>query len=1097
MAINKKTPSTYYEKHSKLLAKVVKTYKESSASNNLFATSDFAVFNSIETGITKHPLRYYQMEALYMLDYLLKCNDDKIEKSELMEIVDEEKKTKAPFLSYEMATGSGKTMLMGASIYFLNQKYDIDNFLIITPASTDIYQKTIRNFQVGNYDSVWADDTPFTFNLITGDNYSQNLFFDKKKDANIFIFNISKFGSNATNTELTWESAVWQDEKGNNISIKQFLKDKKLIIITDEAHHAQTKVASKIIRNFHPSAVLEFTATAIEKERGLDKKNQTIIYKYDIRKFLEDGHGKLVRAVALSTGSKAKQKEVNDNEKLKLVTLFLIHLLKKEAVLLDPKSRSLKPVSFVKVKQDTIYTQKVFNYIKDDLANDVGNIEIIIDKIKAQDLEITSLLTDQYKKKYLGKLKLLREDIQKVANSAIFYYGQSDKETEKKFLNIRKNEVEVVVYMQRLDEGIDLPNIFSMAVINDTDTDFKTSVKQIIGRGVRLNKDKREFDDEENLLKANSEMLHIVCDQGKNFEEVIEAIQKEFGLNNKYLSFDKVRKPIINKAKSELLNGKYIPHIKADLKAKPDVSLMSLITNVEGITSKFMEENCFEGESDETKRFLKYRPDQFFIEVDIFSDKSTYHKQIKEKGGKPTTLHLTEKEFKKVYGMVQKNLPVLPDTETSKQAFREYFDKFNQIGLQYYKLDESDDNLALKLFTDAFSFYYRNKIEKDYFTLDFRQINTEESWNLKKEFKNIDLRIPDDQVTKNLRLKVNDKAKLIELIESQYYFKGFEKSIYDYDRFDSYPEKQLADYADDVLKGVAKEKKPFWIRNQRNIYFTNGTKRYYPDFILFKDDWIYVIETKGEKFSDTKKNALLKKLDEVPGDGVIKGYKGLLVFSSQMEKMGTDYAAWDIFINEAEETLIRQQTREQLISDPKVEDKFIKYIPAYSPDKAFRKFIKNQKTPKPDGWLFIEGNTNKLPETVFATQAKGQALYPRYDHNSWVILNHVKDFESANGKLALVNYKEIDDDYEGNCTIRKIEVIEKKTKGKLFGEKALNLLPINSSYDPITIDDIETGGEVEIVGLEYPLMLSNYSRDEQLSIAAEPATVYKKQEPKK
>ncbi|MFC1946141.1 DEAD/DEAH box helicase family protein, partial [Chloroflexota bacterium] len=251
--VQKKAPTTYFEKHSKLLNKVVRTYRENASSYNLFATSDFAIFNSIGNGITKHPLRYYQIDALYMLDYLLKCNDNKPEKKELLEIVDEENSIKAPFLSYEMATGSGKTMLMGASIYFLSQKYDINNFLIITPASTDIYQKTIRNFQIGTYDSIWADDTPFTFNLITGDNYTQNLFFDTKKDANIFIFNISKFGANATNADLTWESAIWQDDIGNNISIKQFLEDKKLIIITDEAHHAQTKVALKIIRKFHPS----------------------------------------------------------------------------------------------------------------------------------------------------------------------------------------------------------------------------------------------------------------------------------------------------------------------------------------------------------------------------------------------------------------------------------------------------------------------------------------------------------------------------------------------------------------------------------------------------------------------------------------------------------------------------------------------------------------------------------------------------------------------------------------------------------------------------------------------------------------------------
>jgi len=60
---------------------------------------------------------------------------------------------------------------MGACVYFLSQKYDINNFLIITPASTDIYQKTIRNFQIGNYDSVWADDTPFAYSGESGPAY--------------------------------------------------------------------------------------------------------------------------------------------------------------------------------------------------------------------------------------------------------------------------------------------------------------------------------------------------------------------------------------------------------------------------------------------------------------------------------------------------------------------------------------------------------------------------------------------------------------------------------------------------------------------------------------------------------------------------------------------------------------------------------------------------------------------------------------------------------------------------------------------------------------------------------------------------------------
>jgi type III restriction enzyme len=61
------------------------------------------------------------------------------------------------------------------------------------------------------------------------------------------------------------------------------------VIITDEAHHAQTTVANKIIKNFHPTAVLEFTATGVEDGLKNNRRNQTIVYKYDIKKFLEDG----------------------------------------------------------------------------------------------------------------------------------------------------------------------------------------------------------------------------------------------------------------------------------------------------------------------------------------------------------------------------------------------------------------------------------------------------------------------------------------------------------------------------------------------------------------------------------------------------------------------------------------------------------------------------------------------------------------------------------------------------------------------------------------------------------------------------------------
>ena len=823
------------------------------------------------------------------------------------------------------------------------------------------------------------------------------------------------------------------------------------MIITDEAHHAQTRTANAIIKKFHPLAVLEFTATAIDMEQS-DKKNQNIVYKYSINNFLEDGYGKLVRAVALASEDNNRRDAFNDNEKLKIVTLLLIHLLKKQSVLLDPKTRGLKPLSFIKVKQDTTFTQSVFNYIKNELSSDLTNINIILDKIKAQDLEITDLLVTMFREKYENNIDLLREDIQRVADTAIFYYGKSNKETEKKFLNIRKNEVELVVYMQRLDEGIDLPNIFAMAVINDTATDFKTSVKQIIGRGVRLNKEKREFDDDPDLLKANAEKLHIVCDQGKNFEDVITSIQREFGLNSKYLSFDKPKRTITNRAKSDLLTGKFIPHIKADFKVRENIKLIDLINNIEVITQNFIDQNCFEGEKDDIKRFMKYRPDSFFVEVDVFADKNVYHKQIQQSGGLVTTLTLGDKEFRDIYGIVQKHLHCLPDSNASRNAFSSYRDRFNAIGLQYYKINDADEKLAKNLFVNSFSHFYRSHIEKNYFQLDFHQLEELENWNLKNRFPDYELKLPEDQINNDTRLKIKERERLLDFINGQYHFYGYEKCAYDYVKFDVYHEYQLAELVEHILTQTGSTNGPFWIRNERNIHFTYGNRKYYPDFILFKDNMIYVIETKGEIYSDNKKNMLLKRLDEMPGDGSIKGYKGILIFSQHMDGIVKSTKDFDQLIKIADDLLTRRQAMDQLVQDPPQEQRFITYIPVYSPGKAYKIFVKNKSATKPEGWLRVDTQKLNYPKTVFATQVKGISLLPKYQHDSWILMDANFDSKTLEGQIVMVYSPNINGPYEKGFTIRKIEITEEKDRLQLFAKRIIKLYS-NDENDCIILSE--------------------------------------------
>ena len=139
-----------------------------------------------------------------------------------------------------------------------------------------------------------------------------------------------------------------------------------------------------------------------------------------------------------------------------------------------------------------------------------------------------------------------------------------------------------------------------MVVINDTVTDFKTSVKQIVGRGVRLNKEKREFDDvTDNPLLTHAEKLHIVCDEGKAFQEVIEEIQKEFGLNDKLFSSERGENITVeNNPKSDRLKGIFLPRIKVDFKRKEGISILDLIKDADTIISEYQHYNCFSLEND-------------------------------------------------------------------------------------------------------------------------------------------------------------------------------------------------------------------------------------------------------------------------------------------------------------------------------------------------------------------------------------------------------------------------------------------------------------------------------------------------------------------
>lgn len=186
-----------------------------------------------------------------------------------------------------------------------------------------------------------------------------------------------------------------------------------------------------------------------------------------------------------------------------------------------------------------------------------------------------------------------------------------------------------------------------------------------------------------------------------------------------------------------------------------------------------------------------------------------------------------------------------------------------------------------------------------------------------------------------------------------------------------------------------------------------------------------------------------------------------------------------------------------MLADAPTEDRFIKYLPAYTPEKAYKHFIKKQKTAKPDGWLEVPLIPGNYSDSQFVVQVKGNALLPLYDADSWIILNHSMDYSNATNNICLVYHKSISDNYEGNFALRKLGVSSYVPSGSFLPVTEILLQSLSEKQSDISIKGIIELSDISIVGI------NNYSPaaipenkyngyKTELDIAAENDSTYKK-----
>lgn len=400
-------------------------------------------------------LRTPQEEALSYLDAISTHCDYKRDNKETIEAAASEYsennrkvRTKFDFPSfcYNMATGIGKTRLMGACIYYLYKTKGYKHFFILAPGNT-IYDKLRKESNPAHTKYIFKglEAEMGRPRVWDGENYDQypvkyeqgSLFVDQMSEIQLFIFNIGKIFNSKTDTQFNFHK--FKETLGASFAdvLAQF---DDLVICMDEAHHYYAPASMKAINYLKPILGLEFTATP--------KSPSNVIYSYDVARGAAEGYLKIPVVMGRSNIAGYSQ---DDIEEMKIRDGLTLHEHRKTVLREYCANNELdyvKPIVLIACK-DTDHAKKICALIdSDDFMNG---------KYKGKVIEIHSKQT-----------------------------GEESEENVRLLLSIEnaKNPIEIVLHVYKLKEGWDVNNLFTIIPLNAAKSDILAM--QTIGRGLRL-----------------------------------------------------------------------------------------------------------------------------------------------------------------------------------------------------------------------------------------------------------------------------------------------------------------------------------------------------------------------------------------------------------------------------------------------------------------------------------------------------------------------------------------------------------------------------------------------------------------------------------
>jgi type III restriction enzyme len=388
-----------------------------------------------------------------------------------------------PSLGFALATGVGKTRLMGAFVSYLHLAHGIDNFFVLAPNLT-IYNKLITDFTPNTPKYVFKGIAEFATEppeIITGDDYQHRTgtLFDQLLRVKVNIFNISKINSEVRGGRAPRIKRLSEYIGESYFDYLANLKD--LVLLMDESHRYRASAGVRALNELQPVLGLELTATPfVETSRGaVQFKN--VIYEYPLAHALADGFVKEPAAVTQKNFD-ASQFTPAQLEEIKLQDGIRLH--ENTKVELETYARQtgqpiVKPFLLV-IARDTTHASQLLQLMQ----------------------------SDQF---FEGRY---RDKVIQVDSSRT---GAEEDEMVQRLLTVESaaEPTEIVIHVNMLKEGWDVTNLYTIVPLRAANA--RILIEQSIGRGLRLPYGKRAG-------VATVDRLSIVAHD--KFQEIIDEANR-------------------------------------------------------------------------------------------------------------------------------------------------------------------------------------------------------------------------------------------------------------------------------------------------------------------------------------------------------------------------------------------------------------------------------------------------------------------------------------------------------------------------------------------------------------------------------------------